>query len=234
MFIPFTNKEKEFRYERKFPIKEGLMSRSEMDWHIKTNTSFFSEIYEKRQINSIYFDTNSFDLYLDNVVGQSRRFKFRIRWYGENIQYASKPKLEIKVKYGLTGDKWLYPLSDFNVNELNQEKMIQLARSNKVSELIVEQLHFLYPVLLNTYQRNYYLSGDKKFRLTLDEDMNFYQFTNTSGALPNHRKADTDFVVELKYKLENDFLANRISTQFPFRLDKFSKYITGCDFFYIL
>ena len=234
MHIPFIDKKQEFRYERKFPVKQGQLSMSEMRWQIKTNSFFFSEIYQKRQINSIYLDTNSFELYTDNVVGQSRRFKFRIRWYGEDIGFAKKPTLEIKVKYGLTGDKWLYPLPNFKVADLNQQTLIRLAKENKVSDLIVEQLHFLYPVLLNTYVRAYYLSQNKKFRVTLDNQMNFYRFTHAFGILPNVKKSDVEFVLELKYMPEDDEMANGVSRQFPFRLDKYSKYITGCDCFYYL
>ena len=234
MHIPFTDRKQEFRYERKFPVKEGQLSMSHMKWNIKTNSFFFSEIYQQRQINSIYLDTNSFNLYNDNIVGQSRRFKFRIRWYGQDIEFAKKPTLEIKVKYGLTGDKWLYSLPDFKVADLNQRTLIRLSKENRVSDLIVEQLHFLYPVLLNTYERSYYLSQNKKFRVTLDNQMYFYQFSHAFGILPNLKKSDTEFVLELKYMPEDDTMANGVSKQFPFRLDKYSKYITGCDCFYHL
>ena len=234
MYIPFTEKKPAYRYERKFPVKQGLMSRSQMDWQIKTNSFFFSEIYQKRQINSIYLDTSSFELYSDNVVGQANRYKFRIRWYGEDILYATKPTLEIKVKHGLTGDKWSYPLPNFKVNDLNQERIIQLAKISNVPDLIVEQLFTLNPVLLNTYERNYYLSEDKKFRVTLDEKLHFYRFSYAFDFLTNLRTTDVDFVLELKYKPEDDQMASGISKQFPFRLDKYSKYITGCDCFYNL
>lgn len=234
MFIPLTFKKTAFRYERKFPVKFGLLSKIELEWQIKTNNALFSEIYEKRQINSIYLDTNAFDLYNENLAGQAKRFKFRIRWYGDDIKRAVKPKLEVKIKYGLTGDKWIYSLPDFNVDEIDQQEIIDLAKNGKVSELITEQLHFLYPVLLNTYERRYYLSADKKFRLTFDENMNFYRYARAFGVMPNPRKGDTDFVIELKYNPEDDIYANRISKLFPFRMDKFSKYVTGCDFFYNL
>ena len=234
MYIPFTDKKQEFRYERKFPVGQGLMSKAQMEWEIKTNSFFFTEIYQKRQINSIYLDTNSFELYSDNVVGQSRRFKFRIRWYGNDIQYAVKPTLEIKIKYGLTGDKWQYSLPNFTVADLNREKLIHSAKDGGVPELIIEQLHFLQPVLLNTYERKYYLSQNGKFRVTLDDNMNFYRFSHANGVLPNVKTTDTDFVLELKYKPEDDAMANGVSKQFPFRMDKYSKYITGCDCFYHL
>ena len=234
MYIPFTEKKPVYRYERKFPVRKGMMSRSQMEWQIKTNTFFFSEIYHKRQINSIYLDTDSFEMYNDNVVGQSNRFKFRIRWYGENVLFAKRPSLEVKVKHGLTGDKWTFPLPDFKVPDLNQEKIIRLANIGKVSDLIIQQLYTLTPFLLNTYERKYYLSAEKKFRVTLDENLCFYRFSHAFDTLTNVRKTDVDFVLELKYKPEDDLIANGISKQFPFRLDKYSKYVTGCDCFYNL
>ena len=234
MYIPFTEGKKEYRYERKFPVKQGLLSKTQMEWQIKTNSFFFSDIYQKRQINSIYLDTDSFELYTDNVVGQSKRFKFRIRWYGEDVMYATEPTLEIKVKYGLTGDKWLFPLPNFKVTDLSQEKIIRLAKKREVPDIIVEQLYTLNPVLLNTYERKYYLSANKKFRVTLDDKLNFHRFSYAFDSLTNPGKTDVDFVLELKYKPEDDSIANGISKQFPFRLDKYSKYIAGCDCFYDL
>ena len=44
-------------------------------------------------------------------------------------------------------------------------------------------------------------------------------------------QADLHNVVELKYNLENDRLANSISNQFPFRLSKNSKYVNGVNQF---
>jgi len=234
MYIPFTEKKPAFRYERKFPVKQGLLSKSQMEWHIKTNTFFFSEIYHKRQINSIYLDTSTFEMYMDNVVGQANRYKFRIRWYGEDVLFATKPSLEIKVKHGLTGDKWIFPLPDFKVTDLTQKRIIDLAKTSNVSDLIVQQLYALNPVLLNTYERKYYLSSDKKFRVTLDEKLEFHRFSYAFDTLTNVRKTDIDFVLELKYKPEDDSMASGISKQFPFRLDKYSKYITGCECFYDL
>lgn len=232
MYVPYLNKQPEFRYERKFPVKRGLLSELAMNSVIKTSPAFFSEIYHKRQVNSVYLDTSSFDLYRENVVGQSRRFKFRIRWYGDNIDFASKPKLEVKVKYGLTGDKWVYSLPDFEVNKLNGSSILELAAETGVPELLVEQIHFLSPVLLNTYERRYYLSVDKKFRLTWDQGMTFFRYVPLQGRFLGTKDERTDYVIELKYKPEHDAEASRIATQFPFRVDKFSKYVTGCDLFY--
>ena len=41
--------------------------------------------------------------------------------------------------------------------------------------------------------------------------------------------ADTNKIVELKYGLSDDKMAKTISTQFPFRLIKNSKYINGVN-----
>ena len=44
-------------------------------------------------------------------------------------------------------------------------------------------------------------------------------------------QSDPFNVVELKYGLEDDRLANRISNEFPFRLSKNSKYVNGVNNF---
>lgn len=231
MTLDFLEKRNELRYERKFPISKGLMSENELTLTVKSNPNFFREIYKERQINSIYFDTVSFDLYRENEMGIAKRFKYRIRWYGDNLQRAVKPILEIKVKTGLTGDKWLYPLNDFDVDNFRGENVFS---KSDIPDLIKEKMKHLQPVLVNTYMRKYYLSKDERFRLTTDKDMKFYRFLPLSGRSKLYNTCGTDFVVELKYKPLDDKTANKITNKFPFRLDKFSKYATGCELIYKL
>ena len=59
-------------------------------------------------------------------------------------------------------------------------------------------LPFLSPSLMNSYQRSYYLSYDKKYRITVDNNLLFYSINPIS----NYFKTLTDeykVVIESKY-----------------------------------
>ncbi len=89
-------------------------------------------------------------------------------------------------------------------------------------------LQFLIPTLLNRYERTYYLSSDKKYRLTLDNKMEFYSI----NPIRDYFKIFSDeekTVVELKYNQQYADGARGITEHFPFRVTKNSKYVIGVE-----
>ena len=54
----------QFRFERKFFITQ--LSSLDIEYIIKVNPAIFSEIFNKRNVNNIYFDTLNLDNYLEN------------------------------------------------------------------------------------------------------------------------------------------------------------------------
>lgn len=218
-----------FRYERKFTLTAA--ARQEPLLYVKKHPAFFREIYEPRHINNIYLDTPEFQYYFDNKKGIADRKKVRIRWYGATFGQAVKPKLEFKIKRGLVGDKWTFPLENFNIEKgITKENIFQAFRNSNLPEPIWESLQNLNPTLLNTYKRTYFLSSDKVFRLTFDEHLQFYRIGNLNNLFLEKHTQKNDFILELKYGLDYDKSANGISKLFPMRLDKSSKYVTGVDF----
>ncbi len=69
------------RYERKYLIEKNN------DFFFKNFLlrNNFQYIYEKRKVNSIYFDTNDFKFFEENINGVSQRKKVRLRWYNDEI-----------------------------------------------------------------------------------------------------------------------------------------------------
>ena len=92
-----------YRYERKFLIR-GL-EKNQVESIIKSHPGHFSEIFESRIINNIYFDTVNMSNFSENIIGISNRSKIRIRWYGSTFGNVENPLLEIKFKKGLLGRK---------------------------------------------------------------------------------------------------------------------------------
>ncbi|RMG84798.1 MAG: polyphosphate polymerase domain-containing protein [Bacteroidetes bacterium] len=229
-FIRSFPKSHNFRYERKFTLRaeSPALPRAVIARH----PAFFREIFAPRTINNIYFDTPQLDYFHDNKKGIADRKKARIRWYGDTFGHIARPQLEFKIKKGLVGDKWTFPLQPFHLKPgISHTDLENLFRNSDLPAPVLEALLYLRPTLLNTYRRTYFRSANQHFRLTLDEDLTFFRtgsFHNTFSekqTLPNH------FVLELKYETAFDDTADAIAGALPVRLDKSSKYVTGVEMF---
>jgi len=220
-----------YRYERKYIVPKS-MPLNELIAIVKDNSALFREVFHERQVNNVYFDTHGYKFYFDNVDGVADRQKVRIRWYGDTLGVIQKPKLEVKIKNGLVGDKWTFNLNSFTLNSSIVGRDLQklFANSNLPSP-ISEMTCNLNPTLVNSYTRRYFVSIDKKFRITLDYEVFYRDIKTRINNFNKIPQADSFNVVELKYALEDDELANNISNQFPFRLSKNSKYVNGVNNF---
>jgi SPX domain protein involved in polyphosphate accumulation len=218
-----------YRYERKFLISD--LPKKDVVTIVKLNSYMFNEIFKYRMINNIYFDTNNLQNYYDNVEGGKDRVKVRIRWYGSLFGHIEKPILEIKIKNGLLGTKKSIKLSSFNFStETDLSNLLQDIKNTAVVKGF--NLQSLKPTLLNRYSRNYYLSSDGNYRITIDDNQSFYKIWNYNNSFLNMVKDDKSVILELKYNQEFDSKANNITSKFPFRLSKNSKYVTGIEKFY--
>ena len=81
--------------------------------------------------------------------------------------------------------------------------------------------------LLNRYSRRYYQSSDNNYRITIDNEQSFYSI-NKENNFFLHSYTDYDTVIlELKYKKDFDEFARHLTSKFPFRMTKSSKYVSG-------
>ena len=220
-----------YRYERKFLV-EGLEERQILNL-IHLHPAMFYQPYPPRWVNNIYFDTPDFSNYLDNVDGAVNRQKIRLRWYHGLFDESGKAALEIKIKNGLVGKKVQYPLGIFQLNRNISHHALQsffnaCNLESRVSTLIRDQV----PVLLNRYWRHYFETVDRKFRVTVDLEMVFYQLRIVHNTLRHHHHERRFKIVELKYQKKNDVCAGKIASHFPFSVYKNSKYTLGLDSVY--
>jgi len=227
--IHFINAKNNYRFERKFTVPTSY-SLKQIEQFVKSNSFLFREVFQERQVNNIYFDTVGYNDYFDNVLGLSDRKKIRIRWYGDTFGEIAKPKLEIKIKKGLVGDKWSYKLQPFELNDaFDRNGILEIFKASELPVPILESVKMVYPTLLNCYSRKYFLSANNDFRITIDFDLLYYKIESQRNNFSRKPSADENKIVELKYSLENDKFANAITTQFPFRLNKNSKYVNGVN-----
>jgi len=218
---------KNYRYERKFLISE--ITKQEVESIVNLHPAMFSEIFQKRSINNIYYDTPGLNCYFDNIDGNANRMKVRLRWYGALFGNIEKSNLELKIKKGLLGRKLSYPINKFRLdNNYNIQKVSQIVQNSEISNIIKMGLKVLNPIIINSYTRKYFLSADKKYRITIDTDQVFYRIGFWHDSFIKIM-TDNNVILELKYEMVSDDDAKQITNHFPFRLTKSSKYVTGVE-----
>jgi len=221
-----ADRTEQYRGERKFVI--DALDIKQIESIVWSHPAMFSKAYLPRFVNNIYFDSPDFHSYADNIKGSAERYKFRIRWYGEQFGLIHQPILEIKIKKGLAGSKKNYPLVPFNLeNGFSQTTINNVFDRSDIPTDLRLLLKSLSPSLLNRYYRKYFLSADRKFRITLDCDLRFTRISGYQNYFMQYVVNDNKIILELKYDIENDISAGRISEKFPFRLNKNSKYVNG-------
>ena len=205
----------ELRFEKKFVVK-GIIPELIDAW-MKTHPAGFYQPFPDRQINNIYYDTPELRCYAENIAGVNQRRKFRIRWYGQFHAPIVKAKLESKYKHNELGGKDRFKIDPFAQTAppiLDRTKHPQLS------------MDLMIPVLANSYKRRYYRSADRKFRLTIDRNIQFGSFLNRPHGISLDLLQE-GYVIEVKYKQDFDSEVHNITNFLPFRQSKNSKYVIG-------
>jgi SPX domain protein involved in polyphosphate accumulation len=226
------------RYERKYRIEDW-------DWRhvlqiVRQHPLSFRTAYPDRQVNNIYLDTPDLSDFQENLMGISRRSKYRIRWYGGDLHRVEKPVMEIKSKDAGLGDKHFFKMTDFQwhqphelrkavdlqLKSLRKESMERLAAGIEEENPGIFPVQGLHPSLINTYLRSYFVSQDGRYRLTIDHDLLFYSpDTRARKGLDSNR--DDAVILEIKYESDQDDNFDEVGRFLPFQLSRNSKYVTG-------
>ena len=190
---------------------------------VRLHPAGFQKIYPDRQVNNIYFDTPDFQTWRHNTDGINQRKKYRLRWYGQGLEKITAPQFEIKIKHNELGSKEVYNFKNCQLQNLEKitQQVNQICHTNSPSFF-----SSLSPTLLNTYQRSYFGTSNGKFRMTIDDNLQFYTPLHKAAF---YSKAQTlpSIILELKYDEYLDQAANDIFKFIPFRQTKSSKYVTG-------
>ena len=221
------------RFERKFIIPERLTH--SIEEVIKSNSALMRKIFYPRFVNNIYFDYPSFRFYFENIDGVAERMKMRIRWYGNLTGIIKKPVLELKQKNGLTGKKSFFTMPSFNLNDIYHPGFLSSLFKNANLDIRKKNLMMsLKPTLINRYQRKYFLSLDRKFRLTIDDHLQYYPVSSPEQLSFGGLKDSLCMIMELKYSPVYQPESSNLTQEFPFRVIKNSKYVRGVQIIYNL
>lgn len=207
------------RYERKFFLSH--LPRQEIELLVRLHPAVFSEIFQPRAINNVYFDSPDLRFYHQTVDGVAERRKYRIRWYGELSTRIKAPVLEVKLRHGLMIRKRCWPIEPFTVDALDD--------AEQGPAEIREELRCLRPTLFNRYHRKYFRTADGSVRLTLDWNLAVARPEALSELGYGLTIDRSSVILELKYAVGKNHEAAEIASWFPFRLTRSSKYVRGID-----
>ena len=214
----------EYRFERKFVCD---LDASQAALMVKTHPLLFRKPFPDRHVNNIYMDTLDQQQLRQTLDGISERQKIRIRWYGDLFGRFDRSMLEFKIKQGLLGTKKLFPLAPLRVEErFSFEDLRQTLKDSDLPAGVIAQLALNEPALMNRYRREYYESNDRRYRITVDADIEYWGLCNGRRRWQRSNEQPRT-VIELKYDQEAANDADRVSHFLRVRLSRNSKYANG-------
>ena len=194
---------------------------------IKNNKKNFKEIYHPRFINNIYFDTYDFKSFHQNLNGDFKKRKVRIRWYGK-LEGQIQAVLEYKIKKKFNCLKKKYKLKSFQFDQkINKRKIHYSVNNSEIPQIIKLDLKSLCPQFINRYNRQYFLSEDGSIRLTVDRFLKYYKFINLKFPVNV-----SYIVIELKYNSSYAPEINNVVSELGSRWSTFSKFFLGTNIIY--
>ena len=214
------------RYELKFVGRTSEHQRLR-GW-LRTNGAGFRSAYPDRLVNNIYFDNYDYQSYGQNLSGVSQRTKLRFRWYGDS-ETPDRGELELKCKRNFFGWKLRSTVAEAPYRTGESWKQIRkrmIEQSGSEGRLWLGAHPF--PVLINRYLREYFVSADERIRATIDLGMVIYD--QRFKPAPNlTRRANTapTIVIEFKFARDDRELAGDVIQGMPIRVSRHSKYMIG-------
>ena len=216
----------EKRRELKFTTNEIYYS-DIINW-IKNNKVNFKKHFPKRLINSIYFDNYSYSSFKENIYGDSKKTKIRLRWYN-TFFFSMDGFFEVKKRDNIYNYKKTIKIPNLVIKlNSNFKEIIQTLKLNLEPIDTIELDARPFPTIISQYTREYYIDFDKEIRITIDRNIKtFDQRLSNKINLKNEITIPNLMVVEFKFK---DASINKLLNSFnnfPLRLSKNSKYING-------
>lgn len=189
----------------------------------------FYEQHQPRQVNSLYFDSPRLGAYQANILGERRRHKLRLRWYGEQSDNVTA-QLELKRKRNMLGDKKLFfmPQPVKLTQSWQQLRRALRAATPLPWHMVLDEASEA--VSITRYWRDYFVSADNQIRVTFDYKQQFFE--QIGYFRPNLRHAaprrDT-LVIELKCDADTGDRLEELANQLPLRRSRNSKYVNSVN-----
>lgn len=107
MFLFLKNQYTDWRFEYKYRLtfQQYLQVRSAIVPFMRKDQYSLSAPFGKYLVRSLYFDTNTFDNFIEKLNGDCDRVKLRIRTYSSSPSENTKLRAELKARKGITVEK---------------------------------------------------------------------------------------------------------------------------------
>ena len=188
-----------FRIEEKLFINNNQILEFKKFLIEKSST----ELFPKREIQSLYFENNNNQMYKDSIEGTVPRKKIRIRNYIDNVDKNFYLETKISSVEGRYKKRKIIP-----------NKEVKLIKNIGIYD---DQYGNCRPLIYIKYSRQYLKF--KNIRVTIDDNIEYKSFFG--------RELNKDYiqVVEIKASINED--RDQILKEFPFQIIRFSKYCNG-------
>jgi hypothetical protein len=159
------------------------------------------------------------------LSGDSKRIKTRLRWYGALVP-TNYPVLEKKYKTGqYSWKKLINTRLEYYCNKKDWYSTFKSPA--QINECLIDYLpkDQNIPTSLVSYYRYYFETLDKKFRVTIDKKLNF--FDQTLRIKPNFtlkKYIENYFILEIKFDGLNCDKISQLINEISFHPERFSKY----------
>lgn len=199
-------------YQTEYRSEIKFLSNFKYELVANLRSDLFQKQYSNRRVLSIYYDTDNLKFFREHVEGCGERLKHRLRAY-TNFKRLNKSiflNYEIKHKIFNSGYK----------KKIDKYEKIRRIDSNLPS--IQNDIYgHLRPVVAIIYDREYYYSPIKRYRITIDSNLTFLAIINNRIDINRKVFLNSFYIKEKKINSEsilNENLANNV---------KFSKYVNA-------
>lgn len=213
---------KEYRFERKYPA-----TRSDLElfysWLIDEGADFV-RAHPPRTVNNIYFETNDWANYSDNLAGISKRDKCRLPWYGSTLRLEAL-QFEVKCRQNSVGYKVVQQIAGDQCDLTRIDTLYPSVRKVLRPDLRVKLDRSHLPVFFNRYRREYYAAGT--VRMTVDRSLEYCEISGARDSLEPRVRGDLESVIEFKFGVTERPIVEHHLSRFPLRANRNSKYAIG-------
>ena len=141
--------------------------------------------YNKRIVNSYYYDTVNLDDFIDSEEGTVPRKKIRFRWYGN--KKVKQGNFEIKETFDLKRKKTKLKIDNFGTD---------------ISNILDKYKKNYQPILKISYDREYYYSNLLRLDITYDANISYERINKNYMKMSKFK--ETSNILEIKTAVSYD------------------------------